>query len=79
MVKSPICLLSSSHRRTHMVIQITYELFKYPFAFKGVFKSLNLLFDARNTKKIYQADLHRKRPKGRPIAKWKDDVENGGR
>jgi hypothetical protein len=32
--------------------------------------------DARNTKKIYQANLHQKRPKGRPKARWKDDVEN---
>jgi hypothetical protein len=31
--------------------------------------------DARNTKKIYQANLHQKRPKGRPKARWKDDVE----
>ena len=32
--------------------------------------------DARNTKNIYQANLHQKRPKGRSKARWKDDVEN---
>jgi len=81
MFESPICLLSSSHRRTHMVIKITYGLLKYTVAFKCVFKSLNLSVDARNTKKIYQADLHLKRPKGRPMAtrRWKDDVENKDR
>jgi hypothetical protein len=79
MLKSPICLLSSSHRRTHVVIQITYWLLKDTVAFKGVFKSLNLSMDARNTKKIYQVGLHHKRPKGRPVARWKDDVENDGR
>jgi hypothetical protein len=31
--------------------------------------------DARNTKKIYEANLHLKRPKGRPQGRWKDDVE----
>jgi hypothetical protein len=31
--------------------------------------------DARNTKKIYQANLHQKGPKGRPKARWKA-VEN---
>ena len=35
--------------------------------------------DVRNTKKIYQATLHLKRPKGRPKARWKDDVENDAR
>jgi hypothetical protein len=33
--------------------------------------------DVRNAKKIYQANLHHKRPKGRSKARWKDDVENG--
>jgi hypothetical protein len=28
------------------------------------------------TKKIYQANLHHKGPKGRSNAGWKDDVEN---
>jgi hypothetical protein len=32
--------------------------------------------DARNTKKIYQANLHHKRPKGRPKDRRKYDVEN---
>jgi hypothetical protein len=34
--------------------------------------------DARNTKKIYQSKLglHKKGPKGRPVVKWKYDVEN---
>ena len=32
--------------------------------------------DARNTKKIYQANSHQKRTKRRPKARWKDDVEN---
>lgn len=32
---------------------------------------------ARNTKKIYQANLHQKRPNGRPKARGKYDVENG--
>ena len=39
----------------------------------------DLLIDARNSKKIYQADLHHKRPKGRPKARWKDAVGNGVR
>jgi len=33
--------------------------------------------DVRNTKKIYQANLHHKRPKRRSTTRWKDDVENG--
>jgi hypothetical protein len=32
--------------------------------------------DARNSKKLYQANLFHKRPKGRPKARWKDDVDN---
>jgi hypothetical protein len=32
--------------------------------------------DARNTKKIFRASLHQKRPKGRLETRWKDDVEN---
>jgi hypothetical protein len=32
--------------------------------------------DARNTKKIYQANLYQKRPKGRPKARWKNYVQN---
>ena len=32
--------------------------------------------DARNTKKIYKANLHQKRPKGRPNARWKDNMQN---
>ena len=32
--------------------------------------------DARNSKKIYQANLHQKIPKGRPKARWNDDVDN---
>jgi len=32
--------------------------------------------DVRNSKKIYQANLHHKRLKGRFKARWKDDVEN---
>jgi hypothetical protein len=32
--------------------------------------------NARNTTKIYQANLHQKRPKGRPQARGKDDVGN---
>jgi hypothetical protein len=31
----------------------------------------------KNTKKIYQANLHQKRPNGRPKARWKCNVENG--
>lgn len=31
--------------------------------------------DARNTKKIHQANLNQKWPEGRPKARWKDDVE----
>jgi len=31
--------------------------------------------DARHTKKIYQANLHKKRSKGRHKAIWKVDVE----
>jgi hypothetical protein len=34
------------------------------------------LDDARNTKKIYQATLHKQGPKGRPKTRWKDDVED---
>jgi hypothetical protein len=37
---------------------------------------LQLTDDTRYTKKIYQANLHQKRPKGRPKAGWKGDVEN---
>ena len=33
--------------------------------------------DAGNTKKIYQPTVHQKRPKWRPKARRKDDVENG--
>jgi hypothetical protein len=33
--------------------------------------------DVRNAKKIYQANLNHKRPKGKSKARWKDDVENG--
>jgi hypothetical protein len=32
--------------------------------------------DARNATKIYQANLDQKQTKGRPKARWKDDVEN---
>ena len=32
--------------------------------------------DASFTKKIYQANVHHKRSKGRPKDRWKDDVEN---
>jgi hypothetical protein len=32
--------------------------------------------DVRNTKRIYQANLHQKGPKGRPKARRKDDEEN---
>jgi len=32
--------------------------------------------DTRNAKKIYQTNLHQKRPKGRPKVRWKDEVEN---
>jgi hypothetical protein len=32
--------------------------------------------NARNPKKIYQTKLHQKRSKGRPKARWKDEVEN---
>jgi hypothetical protein len=32
--------------------------------------------DAGNTRIIYQASLHQKRPKGRTKTGWKDDVEN---
>lgn len=37
---------------------------------------LQRMGDARNTKKVYKTNLNRKRPKGRPNAKWKDDVQN---
>jgi hypothetical protein len=30
--------------------------------------------EARNSNKIYQANLHHKLPKGRNKARWKDDV-----
>jgi hypothetical protein len=30
----------------------------------------------RNTEKMYQTNLHKKQPKGRPKARWKDDVED---
>jgi hypothetical protein len=33
--------------------------------------------NARNTKKIYQANLHQKQPNGRPKARWKYDGQNG--
>jgi hypothetical protein len=33
--------------------------------------------DARKTKKIYQTNLHQKRPNGRHRARRKYDVENG--
>jgi hypothetical protein len=32
--------------------------------------------DARNTNKMYRANLHQKQPKGRPKARLKDEVEN---
>jgi hypothetical protein len=32
--------------------------------------------DTRNARKIYQTNLHQKRLKGRPKARWKDEVEN---
>jgi hypothetical protein len=32
--------------------------------------------DVTNSKKIYQANLHKKRLKGRPKTGWKDDVKN---
>jgi len=32
--------------------------------------------DARNTKKICQANLHKKQPNRRPKARWKDEAEN---
>jgi len=35
--------------------------------------------DGRNTKKIYQANLHQKQLKVRPKAGWKDDAENDRR
>lgn len=38
---------------------------------------LHWMIDVRNTKKIYRANLIKKRPKGRPKARWNDDVENG--
>lgn len=38
---------------------------------------LHRMVEVRNTRKIYQANVHQKRPKGRPMAWWKDDVENG--
>jgi hypothetical protein len=37
------------------------------------------MVDARNTKKIYLANLHQKLPKWRPKARWKDNVENVSR
>jgi hypothetical protein len=35
--------------------------------------------DGRNTKKIYQANVHQKQPKVRPKARWKDDAEDDRR
>jgi hypothetical protein len=35
--------------------------------------------DARYTKKLYQANLHYKRPKRRSKTRWKYDVENDTR
>jgi hypothetical protein len=35
--------------------------------------------DARNTKKIYEADLHQERPKGKRKAKQKNYMENDSR
>jgi len=32
--------------------------------------------EARNSKKVYQANLHHKLPKGRNKARWKDAVGN---
>jgi hypothetical protein len=40
------------------------------------FGFLQRIDDARNTKKVYQANLHHKQPKGRPKPGWKDNVEN---
>jgi hypothetical protein len=39
---------------------------------------LQRMDDARNTETIglYQANLHKNRPKGRPKDIWKDDVQN---
>jgi hypothetical protein len=37
---------------------------------------LHRMDDARNAKKIYKTNLHQKGPKGRPKARWKDEVEN---
>jgi hypothetical protein len=36
---------------------------------------LQFMDDTRNTKKIYQLNLHYKRPKERPKVGWKDDVQ----
>jgi hypothetical protein len=37
---------------------------------------LQRIDDARNTTKMYQANLHQNRHKGWPKARWKGDVEN---
>jgi hypothetical protein len=37
---------------------------------------LHRMDDTRNAKKMYQTNLHWKRPKGRPKVRWKDEVEN---
>jgi hypothetical protein len=36
---------------------------------------LQRMDDAKNTKKIYQVNLHHKRPKRRPKARWKNYVK----
>ena len=37
---------------------------------------LQQMDNARNTKKIYQAKLNQKQPKGRPKPTWEDELEN---
>ena len=39
-------------------------------------RHLQCMYDGRNAKKIYQANLHQKQPKVRPKVRWKDDAEN---
>jgi hypothetical protein len=38
--------------------------------------NLQRMDDTRNNRKMYEANLHLKRQKGRPKARWKGDIEN---
>ena len=38
---------------------------------------LHWMYDVRNKREMYRANLIKKRPKWRSKARWKDDVQNG--